>query len=181
MIYIYKCTLKAVLHKTKSEITCHFKIALELLVYTFISIKTKLTMKALSYILFALLLWSCTTEKKEQTTTAEVSEEKLLCFRNEYPFKDNSGKMDVEELTLTITGKDVTGMYNWLPAEKDQRKGKFTGTIEGNTILAKYIFMQEGIENSTDINIQIDDKEASVSGGAPELGLESTLKKVECK
>ena len=138
-------------------------------------------MKALSYILFALLLWSCTTEKKEQTTTAEVSEEKLLCFRNEYPFEDNSGKMDVEELTLTITGNEVSGMYNWLPAEKDQRKGTLTGTLQGNTIQAKYIFMQEGVENSTDINIQIDDKEASVSGGAPELGLASTLKKAECK
>ncbi len=139
-------------------------------------------MKALSYILFALLLWSCTTEKKEQTTSAnEVVEEKLLCFRNEYPFEDNSGKMDVEELTLTITGNEVTGVYNWLPAEKDQRKGNLTGTLDGNSIKAKYIFMQEGIENSADINIQIDDNQASVSGGAPELGLQSTLKKAECK
>lgn len=137
-------------------------------------------MKALSYILFALLIWSCTTEKKEQTT-ATNEEEKFLCFRNEYPFEDNSGKMDVEELTLSITGNDVTGMYNWLPAEKDQRKGTLTGSLQGNTIQAKYIFMQEGIEHSADISIQIDDNQASVSGGAPELGLASTLKKVECK
>jgi hypothetical protein len=72
-------------------------------------------------------------------------------------------------------------MYNWLPAEKDQRKGSLTGTLEGNSIKAKYIFIQEGIENSADISIQIEDNHATVSGGAPELGLESTLKKAECK
>jgi hypothetical protein len=139
-------------------------------------------MKTLSYILFALLIWSCTTEKKEGTTSTEgIQEEKLLCFRNEYPFEDNSGKMDVEELTLTITGSEVTGMYNWLPAEKDQRKGSLTGTLEGNSIKAKYIFIQEGIENSADISIKIEDNHATVSGGTPELGLESTLKKAECK
>jgi hypothetical protein len=139
-------------------------------------------MKTLYYLGFVLLMWSCTTEKKEETSSSdEIQEEKLLCFRNEYPFEDNSGKMDVEELTLTITGSEVTGMYNWLPAEKDQRKGSLTGTLDGNSIKAKYIFMQEGIENSADISIQIEDNQASVSGGAPELGLESTLKKAECK
>jgi hypothetical protein len=139
-------------------------------------------MKALYYLGFVLLFWSCTTEKKEQSASSNaIQKEKLICFRNEYPFEDNSGKKDVEELTLAITGNEVTGMYNWLPAEKDQRKGSLTGTLEGNSIKAKYIFMQEGIENSADINIQIEVNKASVSGGAPELGLESTIKKAECK
>ncbi len=125
------------------------------------------------YLSIILLIASCTTKKEEQSTVSneEVSEEKLLCFRNEYPFEDNSGRMDIEELTLVITGNQVTGMYNWLPAEKDQRKGKLTGSISGSTINAKYTFMQEGVEDSADIIIQIDDDKASVGGSATELGL----------
>lgn len=136
----------------------------------------------LYYLCFILLIASCTTTKEQQSSDiGEVQEEKLLCFRNEYPFEDNSGRMDIEELTLVITGNQVTGMYNWLPAEKDQRKGKLTGSISGNTITAKYTFMQEGVEDSTNIIIQIDDDKASVGGGAPELGLQADIKKAECK
>ncbi len=131
---------------------------------------------------FLLLTASCTTKKEEQSSVEdEVQEEKLLCFRNEYPFEDNSGKMDVEELTLVITGNQVTGMYNWLPAEKDQRTGKFTGSINGNTINAKYTFVQEGVEDSADIVIETDNNKASVSGGSPELGLQANIKKADCK
>lgn len=136
----------------------------------------------LYYLCCILLIASCSTKKEEQSTdTTEVEEEKLLCFRNEYPFEDNSGKMDVEELTLVITGDQVTGIYNWLPAEKDQRTGKFTGSINGNTINAKYTFVQEGVEGSADIVIETDNNKASVSGGSPELGLQADIKKADCK
>lgn len=135
----------------------------------------------LYYLCFILLIASCTSKKEEQSSVeSEVQEEKLLCFRNEYPFEDNSGKVDVEELTLAITGNQVTGMYNWLPAEKDQRKGTFTGTITGKTINAKYTFMQEGIEESTNISIEIKDDKVSVNGGNPELGLQAEIKKADC-
>lgn len=87
----------------------------------------------------------------------------------------------MEELSLTIIGKEVTGMYHWLPVEKDQRKGSLSGELEGNSIRAKYIFMQEGIQNEADIIIHMEETKASISGGAPELGLEAVLKKVNCE
>ena len=111
--------------------------------------------------------------------TAETSEE--FCFKNEYPYKDGSDMADVMELNFTVNGNDVTGEYNWLPAEKDQRKGSFTGKKSGNNVSGKYVFMQEGIEDTVDISIQLSGDEAQVNGGDASLGLNATLEKIDCE
>ncbi len=111
---------------------------------------------------------------------AEIVENKL-CFRNEHPFKDAPSKQDVEELNLEIEGENVTGIYNWLPAEKDQRKGSLTGTIKDKVIQAQYTFTQEGTEKTTKIKITLAAEQATVSGGPPVLGLGATLGKVACQ
>lgn len=121
------------------------------------------------------------TEAKTETTALPANIPETLCFRNEIAFKDNGAMKDVLELQLSIAGEKVTGVYNWLPAEKDQRKGTLTGTIVDKTISADYRFMQEGIKSTVPVQITLTEKEAMVTGGGAELGLEATLAEVGCE
>ena len=47
---------------------------------------------------------------------------------------------DVEELIVALDGNAATGEYNWIPAYKDKRLGKFTGTVEGQIVSATYTY-----------------------------------------
>ncbi|MAU70699.1 MAG: hypothetical protein CML04_01265 [Pseudozobellia sp.] len=126
-------------------------------------------------IVSCLMLLGCKESKKEN------SGEEMLCFRNEYAYNDSSGLKDVEELNLTILDGKVNGSYNWLPAEKDQRKGDFTGTLTGDIIKATYTFSQEGTESTAELTIELEDDKAIVTGGKEELGLNRTLTQVNCE
>ena len=133
-------------------------------------------------ILLIISLISCQnrTGDQEAGNTKSVKEESL-CFKNEYPFKDNSGQKDIEELRLQISGNKVSGSYNWLPAYKDQRKGTITGSIHDNIVQATYSFMQEGVTDSASLKITLTHNEAQISSDQQELGLAATLDKVECE
>lgn len=99
------------------------------------------------------------------------------CFRTT---TTGGGVTDVEELVFTVSGATASGAYNWLPQEKDQRRGTFSGTVSANQIAASYQFSQEGQTATADITITVGDTTASVEGGAPELGLGATLPEVGC-
>ena len=151
--------------------------------------KNKLTIIILSVFVGSLFV-GCknSNEQKQNSSTKDLKEEKSseniitnkLCFQNEYPFQDDSSMKDVVELTLSIEGEKVTGIYNWLPAQKDQRKGSLTGTIKDKVITAQYHFLQEGIGDSTELIIIINDENAEITGGDPELGLNATISKIDC-
>ena len=112
-------------------------------------------------------------------STVPVNEDR--CFRNEVVFPNNAALKDVTELQLSINGTAVTGTYNWLPAEKDQRKGRITGTLDNNVVKGQYTFMQEGLESTTPIQITLSETQAVVAGEDPALGLEAMLPKVDCQ
>ncbi len=50
-----------------------------------------------------------------------------LCFYGE--FKTNRNLSDVSWAKLDMVGGKVTGEFNYLPAEKDKKVGKFTGSV----------------------------------------------------
>ena len=99
------------------------------------------------------------------------------CFRQT---TTGNGVTDVAELLITVSGASASGAYNWLPQEKDQRRGTFTGKVSGSRIAASYQFSQEGQTTTADIAITVSDTTATIEGGAPELGLAATLPKVGC-
>jgi len=151
--------------------------------------KNKLTIIILSmFVGFLFIGCKNSNEQKQNSKTNDLKEERLqeniitnkLCFQNEYPFQDNPSMKDVEELTLTIEGEKVIGTYNWLPAQKDQRKGSLIGIIKDKMITAQYRFLQEGIESTTELKIIINDEKAEITGGTPELGLNVTIAKIDC-
>lgn len=120
------------------------------------------------------------TEVSEETSEPNNEFPEKMCFKNEFPFKDDPSQKDVQELTLEIKDGKAWGTYSWLPAFKDKREGKVEGVLEGKAITAKYRFMQEGKEDSAQITIVLDGEKAIVSGGAPELGLAANIEKVPC-
>jgi len=155
-------------------------------------VKNKLTISILALIIGFLFI-GCkeSNSQKQNLENKNVSEEKVqkiqegkttnvLCFKNEFPFQDNPSMKDIEELTLIIEGKKINGTYNWLPAEKDQRKGSLTGTIKDKVIDAQYTFTQEGNENTVLLKINIYADKAVIKGGKFELGLNATIKKIDC-
>jgi hypothetical protein len=109
--------------------------------------------------------------------TAETTR---YCYRDEYPFEGESNQMDVQSMTLEISGDRAAGEYNWLPAFKDKRVGRFEGTIDGQSILARYEYAQEGQSGVTTISIRLEPGQAIVEGGSPELGLNATIARVDC-
>lgn len=149
----------------------------------------------------AAFLASCThsttsedTQNQEKQTIENQFIEKVTvstkteCFRNETGYTDDSDKKDIEELVLKIEyqneNKKVTGVYNWLPAEKDQRRGTFEGILKDDIISANYIFMQEGIQDTVAITILLENNKVTINSIHPEneeLGLKTTIAKVDCQ
>ncbi|WP_143017317.1 hypothetical protein [Catalinimonas alkaloidigena] len=85
------------------------------------------------------------------TTEMEPMREETLCFEQEI----NGVRTEVH---LTLAGGDVTGEYNWLPPEKDARRGSVRGSKEGNTILATYDYMIEGQNQTEEITMELTDE-----------------------
>ncbi|SFU27006.1 hypothetical protein SAMN05216480_10135 [Pustulibacterium marinum] len=57
----------------------------------------------------------------------------------------------------------VSGKFNWIPAEKDQRKGLFEGAKSGNTIKGAYTYTQEGVPKTATILIKLSGDKATVT------------------
>ena len=139
-----------------------------------------------AFICITLLLVGCkNADKNKNGLEGNTSNESAIsdgqyCFQNEYPYQNSPSKNDVLELNLEIKGNNVSGVYNWLPAEKDQRKGSLNGTIEDKTITAQYKYMQEGTEHTVEMKILLMEGKAQVLGGQPELGLNTTIDQIEC-
>ncbi len=110
----------------------------------------------------------------------EVDIKKSYCFRNETPFKENAEDIDILELKLDVIGNSVSGIYNWLPKFKDRREGTITGVIEDNKIKGKYLFMQEGKEQSVPIQIELNDSSVVVANDDQGLGIGAVINRTDC-
>ncbi len=134
-----------------------------------------------SFLALLLLCIGCNNSKKvDQPLDKDALMIEELCFRNEYPFPDSTKNIDVLNLVLHIKGDSVTGNYNWLPALKDQRNGTLAGTIYDKTIKATYQFMQEGMQQTAEITIVLEDEKAIITGDDPNSGLDTEVAKIPC-
>lgn len=127
-------------------------------------------LRATSFVILVLFS-SCASKTAVEKTITH-------CFKNEQPYEQ--GKMkDVTFLQLTVNGAQVVGKYDWLPAEKDQRKGVLSGTISNQVITAKYTFTQEGQKEECTLKITLL-KDRAIIDGPDKLGVDETLLKVSC-
>lgn len=68
---------------------------------------------------------------------------------------DGTQAQDTTMVNLMINGNKVTGKMSWLPKEKDTRKGTIDGTLNGNAIKAVWTFMQEGTNDTMNVEFQL--------------------------
>lgn len=54
-------------------------------------------------------------------------------------------------MKLTINGLQVDGELNYLFYEKDKSRGNITGSLQGDTLFARYTFMAEGTESDREV------------------------------
>jgi hypothetical protein len=119
----------------------------------------------------ALGLASCTGSGKKTTDTTKVATEDTSkgatlnapAQNMEYCFLRTEGtsNQDTTAVHLIINAGKVGGEMQWLPKEKDARKGTLTGTINGNDIKAVWTFMQEGAKDTMAVAFQLSPQQLS--------------------
>jgi hypothetical protein len=77
-----------------------------------------------------------------------------LCFLNQ------QGR-DSTSVELVIHGNKVTGLMNWLPYQKDSRKGTIAGMLKNDTLNATWSYMQEGQKDTLGIKFWLKDSQLS--------------------
>lgn len=135
----------------------------------------------LIYLFAPLLLTACDTtipppptEENSIAVTAEESLESTTRGTEHICYKLMEGP-DMTELSLTIENDSkVTGIYNWIPSEKDAKMGNLSGTLVEGTIKATYTFMQEGEEGKEELTIVLGPESVQISD------LETALPLIDC-
>jgi predicted SnoaL-like aldol condensation-catalyzing enzyme len=104
-----------------------------------------------------LFLAACTSSTKTEVTDSLGSNDTLVADGKDTAevysvcFLNSMGK-DSTAVELMVKGDKVTGHLNWMPYEKDSRKGTLEGTIKDDTIRANWTFMQEGMTDTLAVN-----------------------------
>lgn len=102
-------------------------------------------------------------ETVSSTDTKNSAQPITTCYS--YSKKAPSGLVDREWVKLVTTGEQVTGEYQYLPAEKDSKKGTFNGGINlidpASLMRLANVFWEsqaEGVTVTEQLNIQFNDK-----------------------
>ena len=109
---------------------------------------------------------------------------KTFCFKSSEKGIEIDGQQyyDVTAVQFTLSDQGLArGTFDWMPAEKDWRRGQFTGTYQDGSIKALYSFTQEGDEYAENIQIVFNDYKCSVKGTAPDFGDFNDIPKIECE
>jgi len=96
------------------------------------------------------------------------------------PFVSDGGDtihfVDSTVIQLEIVGDQVKGVFNWMPAEKDQAHGTLEGTIKDDIIRALYSYTIEGDEQQEEKIFQLRDAAIAVKTGELEEDAKGVLK-----
>jgi hypothetical protein len=83
-------------------------------------------------------------------TTEPVSQ--TVCFQK----LDGTANQDTTRLKLNIDGSNVSGEFGSYPKEKDRRVGKITATKDGELIKGVWVYMQEGMNDTLQVEFKLD-------------------------
>lgn len=86
------------------------------------------------------------------TTALPLHATTAICFER----AEGKNNTDSTYVQLIIKGNTVTGEMNWLPFEKDARKGLLTGTKKSNIIQANWTFKQEGATDTMKVSFKLE-------------------------
>ena len=91
------------------------------------------------------------------TKAANPSMASSLCFLR----TEGKSNQDSTSIELVIKDNKVTGQMNWMPNQKDSRKGTLEGTIKGDTINTVWSFMQEGMKDTLNLKFKLSNNKLS--------------------
>jgi hypothetical protein len=89
--------------------------------------------------------------------TANPSVISLLCFLR----TEGKSNQDSTSIEFVIKNNKITGQMNWMPDQKDSRKGTLKGIVKGNIINAVWSFMQEGTMDTLNLKFLLKNNELS--------------------
>lgn len=116
-------------------------------------------------LIFSLIFLSC--KQKEEEKVAEQPETATIIKEN----KDGDFcylkvvSRDSIILNYTRKGDSISGIFNWLPYEKDKKISTFKGTIKGNSATAVGHYFSEGMEYHEELIFTITGNQAAVKFG----------------
>ena len=98
---------------------------------------------------FVSVLVSCKKEiEKEEETISDASEKIVVEETVSDECYSASIKKDTILMNLTIKGNEVTkGKLSYQFYEKDKNEGTLVGELKGDTLIADYTFMSEGVSS----------------------------------
>lgn len=115
-------------------------------------------------VICAIVLASCTGNREQKDRTSHMVKEdslkvelhaiqqnKLYCFVR----TEGSSNQDTTTVHLIVNANTVQGEMQWLPKEKDSRRGSLTGTIADDEIIAVWSYMQEGMEDTMTVAFRL--------------------------
>jgi len=102
------------------------------------------------YLVIPILFFASCADRADKKAD-EPKQSGAYCFL----LTEGTGGQDTTTVHLMIDADKVSGEMDWLPKEKDRRKGTLAGTIAGNEIAAVWTFMQEGVMDSIHIAFKL--------------------------
>jgi hypothetical protein len=109
-----------------------------------------------SILYFALLtLAGCNNKpltSSQSTTNSSLPDSvEKACFQR----LEGLQNQDTTNITLLISGNKVTGTFNYLPYQKDSRKGSVTGEKQGDIIKGLWTYVQEGLKDTLVVEFKL--------------------------
>lgn len=96
-----------------------------------------------------------TSIKKEDTAMANAPDAPTVNMDYCFYTTEGTAAQDTTKVKLHVNGNKVTGDMNWLPKEKDGRRGTLTGNLNGNVIKALWSYGQEGGTDTLSVEFQL--------------------------
>ena len=124
-------------------------------------------MKQLFILLIIVLTISCNANEPSSKTNDTIKQELKAIKNNRLPDVicfSTTGK-DTAILKINISENLASGTLIYKLFEKDSNKGKFEGKLHGDTLIANYKFMSEGVESVRQVAFLIKDSVATEGYG----------------
>ena len=106
-------------------------------------------MKVINFLIFASLLASCNSQKKD----ADKAASQQVSTKKSSPINCYSYAAATDTIILKVIhiGNSITGTLVYSLKEKDKNKGTIQGNMRGDILVADYTFMSEGIQSTRQV------------------------------
>ena len=94
-------------------------------------------------------------DNMNETDSASTSTHTLDDGHYCYILTEGNNNQDTTKVHFVINTNEVTGEMNWLPYEKDSRKGTLQGNINGEHVDVKWAYMQEGMNDTLHLQFRL--------------------------